>query len=53
MLMYDLIELSDNYPKTSGTLYQLCRDEPNNVITESESCRLKSSCYIILIIKVF
>ena len=25
---YNLIEYSDNYPKTSGTLWQYCRDEP-------------------------
>ena len=33
--MYNLIEYSDNYLKTFGSLYQLCRDEPNNPITNS------------------
>ena len=29
-------------PKKSGSLYQFCRDEPNNVLTESESFKFKS-----------
>ena len=28
--MYNLIEYSDNYVKTSGSLWQCYRDEPNN-----------------------
>ena len=28
MPMYNLIEYSDNYLKTSGILWQYCRDEP-------------------------
>ena len=28
MSMYNLIEYSDNYSKTSGSLWQYCRDEP-------------------------
>ena len=36
MPMYNLIEYKDNYSKTSGNLYQFCRNEPNNVTTESE-----------------
>ena len=28
MLMYDLIEYSDNYSKTSGSLWQYCKDIP-------------------------
>ena len=28
MLMYNLLEYSDNYVKTLGSLYQYCRDEP-------------------------
>ena len=42
MPMYDLIEYIDSYSKTSGSLYQFCRDQPNNVITESESFKFKS-----------
>ena len=34
MPMYDLIEYSDNYSKTSGTLWQYYRDEPFIIITE-------------------
>ena len=28
MLMYNLIEYSDNYSKTFGSLWHYCRDEP-------------------------
>ena len=28
MPMYNLIEYNDNYLKTSGVLWQYCRDEP-------------------------
>ena len=28
MPMYNLIEYSDDYSKTSGSLWQNCRDEP-------------------------
>ena len=38
MPMYNLIEYSDNYSKTSGILWQYCRVEPaidvNNAITD-------------------
>ena len=38
MPMYNLIEYSDNYAKTSGSLWQYCKDIPagdvNNEITE-------------------
>ena len=37
MLMYNLIEYSDNCAKTSGSLWQYYRDEPN----DSESCKSK------------
>ena len=40
--MYNLIEHSDNYSKPSGSLYQCCRDEPKNPITDSESFKFKS-----------
>ena len=36
MPMYNLIELSKNYPKTSANLCQYYRDYPNDNITESE-----------------
>ena len=53
MLMHNLTEYSDNYSKTSQayilrfssitqSLYQFCNDEPNNVVTESESFKFKS-----------
>ena len=36
MPMYNLIEYSDNYSKTSGTLWQYYRDEPHDNLTDSE-----------------
>ena len=41
MPMYNLIEYSNNYSETPWTLYQSCRDEPNNVITEFKSFKFK------------
>ena len=29
--MYNLIEYSDNYAKTSGSLWQYYKDEPNEI----------------------
>ena len=37
MPMYNLIEYSDNYSKTSGSLWQYYKDDPNNNTTQSES----------------
>ena len=42
MPMYYLIEYSNNYIKTSGSLYQFCIDESNKNITDSESFKFKS-----------
>ena len=36
MPMYNLIEYSDNYAKTTGSLWQYYRDEPNNNLADSE-----------------
>ena len=41
MPMYSLIEYSDNYAKTSGSLWQYFRDEPNDNLKNSESCKSK------------
>ena len=41
MPMYNLIECSDDYSKTSGSLWQYYRDKPNDNIIESESFRSK------------
>ena len=41
MPMYNLIEYSDNYSKTSGSLYQYDKDEPNYNIADSESFKSK------------
>ena len=37
MQMYNLIEYSDNYSKTSGSLWQYYKDDPNDNITDYES----------------
>ena len=41
MPMYNLIEYSDNYSKTSGSLWQYYRDQPNDNLTNSESFKSK------------
>ena len=39
--MYNLIEYSDNYAKTTGSLCQYFRDEPNDNLANSESFKSK------------
>ena len=39
--MYNLIEYSDNYSKTSGSLWQYYKDDPNDNLTDSESFKCK------------
>ena len=41
MPMYNLIEYSDNYAKTSGSLWKYFRDEPDDNIEDSESFKSK------------
>ena len=41
MPMYNLIEYSDNYSKTSGSLWQYYRDEPNDNLRDPESFKSK------------
>ena len=41
MPMYNLIEYSDNYSKTSGSLWQYYKDDSNNNLTDSESFKSK------------
>ena len=41
MPMYNLIEYSDNYSKTSGSLWQYYKDEVNDNIADSESFKSK------------
>ena len=36
MPMYNLIEYSENYAKTSGSLWQYYRDQPNKILADSE-----------------
>ena len=39
--MYNLTEYSDNYSKTSGSLWQYYKDDPNDNIANSESFKFK------------
>ena len=41
MSMYNLIEYSDNYAKTTGSLWQYFRDEPDDNLEDSESFKSK------------
>ena len=41
MPMYNLIEYSDNYAKTTGSLWQYFRDDPNDNLANSESFKSK------------
>ena len=41
MPMYNLIEYSDNYAKTSGSLWQYFRDEPDDNLADCESFKSK------------
>ena len=41
MPLYNLLEDSDNYAKTSGSLWQYYRDEPNDNLADSESFKSK------------
>ena len=41
MPMYNLIEYSDNYAKTSGSLWQYFRDEPVDDLEDSETFKSK------------
>ena len=41
MLMHNLIEQSDNYSKTFGSLWQYYKDDPNDSLADSESFKSK------------
>ena len=41
MPMYNLIEYSDNYSKTSRSLWQYYKDDPNNNLADSKSFKFK------------
>ena len=41
MPIYNLIEYSDNYSKTSGSLWQYYKDDPNDNLADSESFKSK------------
>ena len=41
MPMYNLIEYSDNYSKTSGSLWQYYKDDPNDNLANSKSFKSK------------
>ena len=42
MLMYNIIKYSDNYEKTSESLWQYCKNNPSHSITDCESFKFKS-----------
>ena len=48
MSMYNVVEYTNNYTKTSGSLWQYCRNEPNDNMThEAESFnKFRSKCKI-------
>ena len=41
MPMYNLIEYCNHYAKTSGSLWQYYRDDPKDILTNSESFKSK------------
>ena len=41
MPMYNLVEYNDNYSKTSRSLWQYYKDDPNDNIADSESFKSK------------
>ena len=41
MPKYNLIEYTDNYSKTSGSLWQYYKDDANDNLANSESCKSK------------
>ena len=41
MPLYNLLEYSDNYAKTSGSVWKYYRDEPNDNLADSESFKSK------------
>ena len=41
MLMYNLIEYSNNYSKTSGSFWKYYRDGSDDTLTQSESLKSK------------
>ena len=52
MPMYNLIEYSDNYSKTTGRLWQYYKDEPNDNLTDSESIKFKIKIQEVLLLMV-
>ena len=50
MSLHNLIEYSDNYSKTSGSLWQYYKDEPNDNLTDSESIKSKTKITGILLL---
>ena len=41
MPMYNVIKYSDNYSKTSGSLWKYYKDDPNDNLADSESFKSK------------
>ena len=53
MPMYNLIEYSVNYSKTSGSLWQYYRDEPNDNLADYEyfKSKIKITGKLLLVMK--
>ena len=47
--MYNLIEYSNNYSKTSGSLWQYYKDEPNDNLTDSKSFKSQEVLLLMVI----
>ena len=43
MPMYNLIEYSDNYSKTSGSLWQYYKEEPNDNLANFTKSKVKKT----------
>ena len=41
MPMHILMKYSNNYSRTSGSLWQYYRDQPENILTKSKSLKFK------------
>ena len=50
--MYNLIEYSDNYLKTSGSLWQYFKDEPNDNLADSGSFKSKVKQETLLLVVI-
>ena len=50
MMLYNLIEYSDNYPGTTGSLWQYHKGKPRNSVTDSNSFKSNPSSVSVALI---